>query len=157
MKRSPLSPSQIRALAAAEAVGCLSLSRGHQPPHAIPLHFVLAGDSLFFHCGPAGEKVRLAREGAEASFTLWRMEGVVPHPEGLPCRTNTVYRSALFTGRLELVEDPETRRRALEAIAAKYTPQLAGVPLPGQAVAATTVLRLAIRSMDGVANLPEEP
>lgn len=152
MERRPLSPCRIRGLLETETTGCLSISRGDLPPHSVPVHFVLMEENLFIHCRPGGEKFRLAKEGRQAAFTLWRQERIVPHPDGFPCRTNTAYQSVLVSGQLEVVEDPGLRRRALEAIAAKYTPHLKGIPLPQAAVERTAVLVLRIDQLSGIAN-----
>ena len=63
--------------------------------------------------------------------------------------TNTQYESVILAGQASVVEDPGEKAAALALIVQKYTPQLAGRPLPEGMVAGTAVVKIQPQSLTG--------
>lgn len=66
-----------------------------------------------------------------------------------PCSVNTKYQSVIVKGTAVLIIDPEKKREILLAIVKKYTPELAGLPLPQNAILQTAVIEITPRVCTG--------
>ena len=140
MKTHQLEQGQVEALLDQIQVGSLATLDGAGAPYGVPVHFARAGGKIYIHGLPAGEKVENLKRDGRVCLTAWAMEGLILPEEADPCNVNTAYESVVVRGTARLVEDREEKEAALRAIVAKYTPQLAGIPLPERMVAGTAVI-----------------
>ncbi len=98
----------------------LALS-GSDGPYALALSFGYAeGDppALYFHCAREGRKLDILRANPRAAFIIDRPLGVVTGP--VACDWGMRYESVMGTGLLEIVSDPQERRRGLDALMAQH-------------------------------------
>lgn len=87
-------------------------------PYVVPLSFGYDGDHLYFHSAREGRKLDLLRRHPRVGFAF------TPAPELVrgkrACRWGLAYRSVVGTGRADLLEDREAKRRALAVLMAQY-------------------------------------
>lgn len=109
-----------RELKAAEAIeilqngkfGILSVMGDNEYPYGVPLHYVIIGNSLYFHCAAEGGYMTSCLErNPKICFT------VVETEDGINCR------SAIFFGTARCVS--EKREAVLEKLVEKFVPEIA--------------------------------
>lgn len=149
MKTHPLSQEQIQALLEKSPTGALSTLGPDGAPYAVPVHFAVLDGALYFHGLPAGQKLDNLKADRRVCLTVWEMEGLLLDRSGTPCDTNTAYESVVVQGTAALVEEPEDKARALNAIVGKYTPHLAGQALPENMVRGTAVVKITPTAITG--------
>ena len=125
-----------------EPTGILATVDQEGKVYLTPVHFVIWEGDFFFHSKMSGQKMSNIRANRQVSFCVYRMRGIVPHPDGQPCRTNTNYDSVTLQGAAEIVNDPQLRDRILRKILEKYTPHLAGTEIAQQHAQRTAVVRI---------------
>ncbi|MBT9133723.1 MAG: hypothetical protein DDT37_01052 [Firmicutes bacterium] len=106
-------------LARAE-VGFLALANDNEP-YAVPLHFVVQGNTLYFHCAKAGRKLDMISRNPRCCVAVSFLDGI---KEGeAACDYGTYYRSALATGVARVVDDTGEKIAALNALTEKHATQ----------------------------------
>ena len=114
------------------------------------------GERVYWHTAPVG-KFRAVLDAGETSacFTVTEHGRILP--SDTPLDFSTEYASVVLYGRARVVADMDEKRRALEALMAKYAPQLVpGVdytPMPDADVARTSVHCLEIETRVGKHNV----
>ena len=149
MKTHQLTEQQCTDLLGRAETAALATIGEDGEPYNVPVHFVCCGGKIYVHGLPAGEKVENIRRNPRVCLTVWEMSGYLLDPDGKPCDTNTAYQSVVIKAHAELVEDEAVKRTALNAIVAKYTPQLAGKELPAGMVRGTGVICITTDEMTG--------
>lgn len=97
--------------------GVLSLIDENNMPYGVPMSFALCDNEIYFHCSAAGgKKVSSIRHCRNASFT------VIDHTQLLPQKFATLYMSAIAYGTIDIVQDEAEKRKGIEAILHKYSP-----------------------------------
>lgn len=139
-----LDASEALRLLEAGEYGILSLSDGGQP-YGVPLNYVSDGDRLYVHCAPQGRKLEILAQNARVCFT------VVGRTAVQPGMFTTAYESILLFGTAGLVEEEVEKRRALELILDKYSPEYkeTGIKYIEKSFARTAILRFDIERMSG--------
>lgn len=100
--------------------GVMALSTGEATPYCLPLSFVRAGDSLYFHCAMAGRKTDLLRRFPQVCVTFVGEDRPAFVP---PAEYTTYFQSAIVTGTAGEVTDPGEKTEALRALCQKIAPQ----------------------------------
>lgn len=149
MKAHPLTTEQMHGLLRRAENGCLATVNADGYPYNTPVHFWHHEGALYLHGLPKGRKIENIKMNPRVSLAVFEMTGLLLDPDKKPCDTNTGYQSVIVTGNAALVEDPELKKEALAGIVAKYTPQLAGEPLPENMLSGTAVIRVKILQMTG--------
>ena len=149
MKTHPLDPQRTEALLRQSPVASLATLNRDGTPYVTPVHFVWDGRAAYFHGLPAGQKLENLRANPTVSLMAYRMDRLLLDEAGRPCETNTQYESVILAGQASVVEDPGEKAAALALIVQKYTPQLAGRPLPEGMVAGTAVVKIQPQSLTG--------
>jgi len=114
-KDREIAVDEARGLLATCAYGVLASVGEDGRPYAIPLHYVLAGDCLYFHCARAGQKLDNIRANPAVSFC------VVGETTVLPGKFATEYESAVAFGTATEIGAGE-KQEALVRIIEKYSP-----------------------------------
>jgi nitroimidazol reductase NimA-like FMN-containing flavoprotein (pyridoxamine 5'-phosphate oxidase superfamily)/GNAT superfamily N-acetyltransferase len=126
------------------------------------LNFAVADNALVFHGSPVGEKQQAA--GREAVISVEETVASVPSYFSDPeraCPATTLYQSVQVHGRLEPVEEPEKKARALQALMEKYQPEGGHVPITAdhplykRAVEGISVMAVALEKVDGKSKLAQ--
>ncbi len=96
--------------------GVLALSGDDGYPYAVPLSYIYCDGRLYFHCAKSGHKLDALLANPKASFCVIDMDDVIPE------EYTTYFRSVIVFGTLRILEDEGEKRRAIEKLAAKYSP-----------------------------------
>lgn len=96
--------------------GTLATADSGRQPYAVPMNYVLLGNTLYLHSALEGHKIDNLRENPLVSFL------VVATAEVLPDRFDMAYRSAVLFGTARTVGDATEKQTALEALMDKYSP-----------------------------------
>ena len=84
-------------------------------PYAVPLSYVYTDGKIVFHCAKQGHKLDAIAKNDKVSFCVVDLDDIQPE------RYTTYFRSVIAFGRARVLEEEE-KRVAIEALAAKYTP-----------------------------------
>lgn len=115
-KKQALDRTEIDRILQQGTHGVLALSGDEEYPYAVPISYVQDGDVLYFHCAKSGHKLDLIRQNPKASFCVVDQDKI--HPEAY----TTWFRSVIAFGTMEILEDEQEKRQAIEKLALKYTP-----------------------------------
>jgi nitroimidazol reductase NimA-like FMN-containing flavoprotein (pyridoxamine 5'-phosphate oxidase superfamily) len=100
----------------------LSMSAGDDP-YAVPLGYVYdeRGNVIYFHCAREGKKMDFLRKNPKA----W---GVIVLDQGImECTCVNLYASAMFSGRVEFVQDKTEKTMVMNLFAEKLSRDVSGV------------------------------
>jgi nitroimidazol reductase NimA-like FMN-containing flavoprotein (pyridoxamine 5'-phosphate oxidase superfamily) len=116
----------------------------HGQPFVTPTLHARQGDVVYCHGSSASRTLRALAAGAPACLTVSLIDGLVLARSAMHHSAN--YRSAMLIGQARLVEDPQEKRTALEAVVEHIVPGRAkDVRAPtDNELQATAVLALAI-------------
>ncbi len=126
--------------------GVLSTVGENNMPYGVPMSFALCENNIYFHCSAARGKKILNIENCEnASFT------VVDNTQLLPQQFSTLYMSGIAYGTIGIVKDETEKRKGIEAILRKYSPEYIekGMEYINQAIDKIYVLKFEIKEMTG--------
>lgn len=127
-KRECRDQEAIDAFLEAAETGFLGLCDG-TAPYVVPLNFVWVKErgSYYFHGAQEGRKMELMTLNKEACLTVSQSYGTIPHP--VPAKTDTSYLSVIAFGEMQIVEDLDEARDALQGMLDKYAPGYYSTPL----------------------------
>jgi hypothetical protein len=113
-------------------------------PFVIPTLHARRGDIVYCHGSSASRTLRALASGARACLTVSLIDGLVLARAAMHHSAN--YRSAMLIGQATLVEDPDEKRAALDAVVEHIVPgRVADVRAPTEnELKATSVLALRI-------------
>ncbi len=96
--------------------GVLAVSGDGGYPYAVPLSFVYLDSRIYFHCAKQGHKLDAILREEKVSFCVVEKDDVVQE------EYTTYFSSVIAFGRAHVVEDDGEKRRAIQALAEKYSP-----------------------------------
>lgn len=126
--------------------GVLSIIDENNMPYGVPMSFALCDNALYFHCSIAGgKKISSIEHHKNASFT------VISNTQVLPSQFATLYMSAIAYGTVDIVQDETEKRKGIEAILHKYSPNFIenGMKYIDNAFDKIYVLKFEIEKMTG--------
>lgn len=151
MPKRWLTADESRALLAGAAWGRLATT-GPDGPYITPLHHVLDGNTLYFHCGLKGRKLTNLEADPRACYEVSELLGITPGPTA--CQFSTRYRSVQVFGRARLVDDAREKLRALTLLVDRFRGEAELPPLDPEKVAKTAIIALEIERLSGKALVP---
>lgn len=114
-------------------------------PYSVPLSYGYRGGVLYFHSAPAGHKIELLRCHPQVGFSVVVELGIQTAERA--CDWGVGYLSVLGRGRVEFIEDLDSKRSALKLLMAQYGE--GEFDFPAAELAKTAVFRLVIEEMTG--------
>ena len=140
MRRKDLALSQEATLALIDAkdYAVLSLSDPDGRAYGVPLDYVRKEDSLYFHGAREGRKVEAMKINPWACAVILGDTAIVPEKFGRK------YESAIIEGPIELIDDPEQKRRVMTWVGESRSP---GYPEKAQSVIERMLDRVLIYKM----------
>lgn len=114
-------------------------------PFVVPLFHAYDGCVLYFHSARAGAKIEILKRNNRVCFCVSLVDEVLASE--VACDFEVKHRTAIGTGRAFFVEDEAEKRRALDAIVARFSDRKFEYPAANFAV--TTVVRIEIDSLKG--------
>lgn len=149
MKMHPLTKEQIDNLLFQTQTGCLATLNMNDSPYVTPVHFLYLDNAIYIHGLPKGQKIDNIKTNSSVSMAVYEMECLLLDPDGKPCDTNTKYQGVIIMGTAVLLEDIEQKKKILNGIVEKYTPDLAATPLPENMLNGTAVIKINILDITG--------
>ncbi|ATW23502.1 pyridoxamine 5'-phosphate oxidase family protein [Candidatus Formimonas warabiya] len=96
--------------------GVLAVSGDDNYPYAVPLSYVYHDNKIFFHCAKTGHKLDAIARNEKVSFCVIDKDQVVPD------EYTSYFRSVIVFGKARILEDEAEKRRALEILVERYSP-----------------------------------
>ena len=126
--------------------GILSTIGIDNAPYGVPLNFAYVEGVIYFHCAKAnGYKIINIINNSNACFTV--VDDVCLQPEIL----STKYKSAILFGKISIVEDIEEKKKGLEALIKKLSPEYmeVGMKCIDKNTDKTYILKMEVAEMTG--------
>lgn len=114
--KQALTPEECDIVLGRNTSGVLAVTGDGGYPYAVPLSYVWRDGKLYFHWAVSGHKLDAVRSDDRASFCVVDQDEIVPE------KYTTYYRSVIVFGRVRILDDPDEKRRAIEALSQKYRP-----------------------------------
>ena len=152
-KERATTEEEARRLLAGCEYAVLSMTGPDGKPYAVPISPAVSGDTVYFHCAPAGYKLECLEHEPEVCLVC--ADGVVPIPE----QFSTAYQSTVAFGRAETVTDDEEKIYALRLICGKYAADnMAGFDEAiRRSLSRTGIVKIILREISGKQKkLPEK-
>lgn len=96
--------------------GVLALSGDDGYPYALPINYFYNDGKIYFHCAKEGHKIDAVKNCSKASFCVVAKNDVVP------LDYTTYFKSVIAFGNIKIMEDGPLKRKAIEDLAIRYTP-----------------------------------
>ena len=122
----------------------LALSENGRP-YIVPLCFGYKDNNLYFHTAREGKKLDILRKNNNVCFEIDIDQELVKGKNA--CNCSMKYRSVIGFGKAELIDDIESKRRALNIIMQNYLEGL--FKYPEESIKNTVVIKVEIESMTG--------
>lgn len=118
MRRSKqaLSTKEIIDVLNHQTSGVLAVSGDDDYPYTVPLSYVYHDAKIFFHCAKAGHKLDSIARNPKVSFCVINQDDIVSE------EYTTYFRSVIVFGKARILDNENEKRKALEILAAKYSP-----------------------------------
>jgi hypothetical protein len=115
-------------------------------PYVVPLNFGYRDGCLYFHSARQGRKMDMIRANPRVCFEI--DTDTEPIPSNQPCDWGMKFASVIGFGTAAVLEDPEEKRRGLDAILERYSSRPVQ-PYPESALEHTAVIRVQVEEMTG--------
>ncbi len=115
-KKQALSFEECAAVLNRGTSGVLAVAGDEGYPYAVPLSYVYSGFRIFFHCASSGHKLDAIARNEKVSFCVVDQDQVVSE------EYTTYFRSVIVFGKARILTEEGEKRRALMALAEKYSP-----------------------------------
>lgn len=118
-------------------------------PYCTPTAFWREGDHLYWHGSSASRMLRSQRDGLPVCLTVTHLDSLVLARTGF--NHSTDYRSAMCFGTAHIVEEPEAKARALDAMIDRFYPGRSAElrAATAQEIKATMVVGMEIEQASG--------
>ena len=114
-------------------------------PYIVPLCFGYKEKILYFHTAREGKKLRILKKNNNVCFEIDIDQELVKGKKACSCSMK--YRSVIGTGKAELIEETELKRKALNIIMQNYFEGF--FKYPDESVNNTAIIKVEIESMTG--------
>ena len=96
--------------------GVLAVSGDDDYPYGVPLSYVYHDHKIYFHSAKSGHKLDAIARNPKASFCVIDQDQIVPQ------EYTSYFRSVIAFGTARVLEDDAEKKRALELLAVRYSP-----------------------------------
>ncbi len=147
--------------------GTLALSKNNIP-YSLPINFVYAEDTIYFHGSKKGKKKDFMSENNLASFSVVEpfslIQSYFSSKDNLACPATHFFKSVICDGEIVFVYEYEEKVKALSLLMKKLQPEGKYIPLDDKIylnmINATEVFKLKIKNIEGKLklgqNLPKD-
>ncbi len=139
-----LSEEDARKVLAKAPYGVLATINEDGSPYAVPMAAALVGDTLYMHCGRAGQKLENIQRDPRACFTC------VLYAENLPSEFSMEFASCVAEGRVRVVSDEKERMAGMRAVAEKYSAEYLDTPSYERTMRGMPAVVILAMELDGV-------
>ena len=113
----------IESILATSTVCRLALS-GDDRPYVVPLCFGYEDNALYFHTAREGKKIDILEKNNRVCFEVDCDHELVS--DETPCKWSMKYRSVIGVGKASLIDDPDSKSKALDSIMRHYAGRPSG-------------------------------
>jgi hypothetical protein len=113
-------------IAGATNIGHLGIMTPDDYPRVVPINFATIGDRIYFHGARKGEKYETFAARQKVTLSIDLPHSMIPSywQDGeQACRANQFFKSALIRGYGAIVDDPDEKAAALQALMEKHQPE----------------------------------
>jgi nitroimidazol reductase NimA-like FMN-containing flavoprotein (pyridoxamine 5'-phosphate oxidase superfamily) len=96
--------------------GVLAVYGDNDYPYAVPLSYVYYNTKIYLHCAKTGHKIDAINKNNKVSFCVIDQDTIVPQ------EYTTYFRSVIAFGKARILENETEKRKAMEILAEKYSP-----------------------------------
>ena len=115
-KKQLLSPGKSIEILKRGTSGVLAVAGDDGYPYTVPMSYVYQDGKILFHCARSGHKLDAVTRNNKVSFCVIDKDTVMPG------EYTTYFRSVIIFGKANILDDDTAKRRALEILAARYSP-----------------------------------
>lgn len=90
-------------------------------PYVIPMNFVYHNHIIYLHSGPKGKKIDSLQQNPNVCITFCEGEELVYMNKEIACSYSMKSRSVICRGKVEPIEDLESKRKAFDIFMKHYT------------------------------------
>lgn len=149
MKKFQLTSEQIDELLHRTDTGRFATINENGYPYVVSMHFVYYNDKIYMHGLPKGQKIDNVNRNSKVCFEVNELFGLLTDNIENACDTEAEYNSVIIIGNASLIEDLDYKRKILNKIVEKYTPQFAGKELPDNMIKGTAIIEIDIVERTG--------
>lgn len=139
-----LSEEDARRVLAKAPYGMLATVNEDGSPYAVPMAAALVDNTLYMHCGRAGQKLENLKRDSRACFTC------VLYAENMPSEFSMNFASCVAEGHVRILEDETERLAGMRAIAAKYSAEYLDTPNYERTMRGMPAVVMLAMELDGV-------
>ena len=114
-------------------------------PYVVPMCFGYDGNSIYFHSATEGRKVNILKKNNNVCFEFEEVGEI--EKAHAACSFGIKYKSVIGSGKAEILDNLEDKKKALNIIVSQYSNQK--FELPDQAVKHTFVIKINIDEICG--------
>ncbi|MBW7990700.1 MAG: pyridoxamine 5'-phosphate oxidase family protein [Planctomycetes bacterium] len=114
-------------------------------PYIVPLSFGYKDNILYFHSAPEGKKLDILRNNNKVCFEFDIDHELVMGEKACDCTMK--YRSVIGFGKAKLIEDIESKRKALDIIMKNYSD--GSFEYPEESIQNTIIISVEVETMTG--------
>lgn len=122
----------------------LALSEDDRP-YIVPVSFGYDGNALYFHGALEGKKIDILRKNSNVCFEFDSDGEPIPSDES--CSWSVRYKSVIGNGKARLLEDADSKLRALDIIMRHYSEE--SFEYPEEKIKKTAIIRVDIETVTG--------
>jgi nitroimidazol reductase NimA-like FMN-containing flavoprotein (pyridoxamine 5'-phosphate oxidase superfamily) len=115
-KKQLLPEAEALEILKAHTSGVLAVTGDDDYPYTVPLSYAYKDGKLFFHCARTGHKIDGITRNDKVTFCVIDQDDVIQKT------FTTHFRSVIVFGRAKILTDDGEKRRALEKLIEKYSP-----------------------------------
>jgi nitroimidazol reductase NimA-like FMN-containing flavoprotein (pyridoxamine 5'-phosphate oxidase superfamily) len=128
-----------------ESIFCRLALLEDDRPYIVPLSFGYDGNALYFHSALEGKKIDILRKNSMVCFECDIDGDPIQLDQG--CNWSVRYKSVIGYGRASILEDADSKLRALDIIMRHYSGE--SFEYPEEKVKKTAVIRVDIETVTG--------
>ncbi len=114
-------------------------------PYIVPLCFGYQDNTLYFHSAREGKKLDILKKNNKVCFEF-DIDTEIQQTKDV-CNWGIQYKSVIGFGKASFIEDPETKKKALDILMGQYAEGT--FQFPDATVKKAAVIKVAITSMTG--------
>lgn len=153
MQNYQLTKGEMLALLDRSKMGVIATVGADGSPYATPINYILMDGRVFFHGRKQGMKMANLEKDPRCSFTVVD-EGGFERCGDDACNTTSIYESVIVKGRVEVIEDFETKKKVLRTTVDKLTPERKTDSMNEKAVGPAGVYEIVVEEMTGKYHRP---
>ena len=90
-------------------------------PYVLPFNFGIKDKNIYLHSAPEGKKIKVLQKNSRVCAVFSTGHKLMFQHEQVACSYSMSYKSVICYGKVEFIEDDESKRNALNIIMQKYT------------------------------------